>query len=136
MLVSGNWQPDPVGLYWNAIAADVPALYFLVRILSTCSLTEASVECIFSHEANFHTKIRNQLAPDMTAAVMKARWNHLIVKKMRMFECSLDMYVHEAAVAPESDSDEGKVASDSDADHDEKEVDSDSVLTIFSINFF
>eukprot|EP00731_Ephydatia_muelleri_P023138 Em0015g721a len=68
--------------YFDVVGADIPALYFVYRVLSKCSASEAAAERFFSSEGAIHNKLRNHLNPDITEAVVKVRWNQEPIKRL------------------------------------------------------
>eukprot|EP00731_Ephydatia_muelleri_P015027 Em0008g747a len=68
--------------YFDVVGADIPALYFVYRVLSKCSASEAAAERFFSSEGAIHNKLQNRLNPDITEAVVKVRWNQEPIKRL------------------------------------------------------
>jgi hypothetical protein len=65
-----------VDQYWQAVGGDLPAIYFVYRILSNCCATEAATERVFSLESRIHNTLRNRMSPDLLQALMHVRWNY------------------------------------------------------------
>ena len=70
-----NCQVYNVDEYWQAVGGDVPAIYFVYRIMSNCCATEAATERVFSLESRIHNTLRNRMSPELLQALMHVRWN-------------------------------------------------------------
>ena len=65
--------------YFDVVGADIPALYFVYRVLSKCSASEAPLRQFFSSEGAIHNKLQNRLNPE---AVVKVSWNQEPIKRL------------------------------------------------------
>ena len=62
--------------YFDVVGADIPALYFVYRVLSKCSASEGDSSAV---------RVRftiSRLNPDITEAVVKVRWNQEPIKRL------------------------------------------------------
>ncbi len=72
----GQCKVYNVNEYWQAVGGDLPAIYFVYRIMSNRCATEAATEQVFSLESRIHNTLRNRMSPELLLAVMHMRWNY------------------------------------------------------------
>ena len=68
--------------YFDVVGANILTFYFVYRVLSKCSASEAAAGRFFSSEGAIHNKLRNRLNPDITEAVVKVHWNQEPIKEL------------------------------------------------------
>jgi hypothetical protein len=89
-----NGKVYNVNEYWQAIGGDLPALYFVYRIMSNCCATEAATERVFSLESRIHNTLRNSMSPELLRALMHVRWNYepvmRVLKRLHPVEADED----------------------------------------------